>query len=73
MSRTFSGSNRVVVAVSALIRGLTVIDGLQCGAPDIGGMTTIAEITGQWMGDGFKGTSADTIVATALGAGLPRH
>jgi len=73
MGRPFAGGCDVVVAVGTLIRGLAVVDGLQRGGPDVGGMTTVAEVAGDGVCGGLKGTTTDAVVATALGAGLPRH
>jgi len=73
MTRAFTCGNDVVMAVGTLIRGLTVIDGLQRGGPDVGGMTTIAEVAGDGVSSGFEGPTAGAIVTTGLSTGLPRH
>ena len=73
MPRAFSGGNDVVMAVGTLIRGLAVIDGLQRGGPDVGGMTTVAEVAGDRVSDGLKGATAGSIVTTGLSTGLPGH
>jgi len=73
MPRTLACSNCVVMTAFTSRCGLAVIDGLQRGHPHIGGVATITQITGQRVSAGFKGRTADSIVAAGLGTRLARN
>jgi len=73
MGRTFTGSHHIIVTVGTLIGSLSVVNGNQGWPPYRSGMTTITQVTGYGMGDGFKSARTNTVMAARLGASLPRH
>ena len=73
MPRSFARGDAVVMAVLTSIGGLAVVDGLQCGHPHIGAVATIAEVTGNGVSGGFKGSTTGAVVTTGLSTGLPGH
>ena len=73
MVGTFASSGGTVMAVSAGIRGLTVIERCQHWNPHAGVVTGLAQVCRQRMVGGFKCARADAIMTAGTGARLPRY
>ena len=73
MGGALAGGDSGVVAVTTAIRGLGVIKRHNHRCPHVGGMTHLTLFAGHWMGGGFIGARADTVMTTSTTARLPRY
>ena len=73
MGGTLASGDGAVMAETALLIGFAMVKRRDQWPPGVGGMTSIAQIAGQWMITRFKRARTDAVVTTGAGAGLSGH